>query len=229
MSGSPKLYLDWCSAKAASYACTRWHYSGVLPAFKTAKVGVWEADEYRGCIVFTNPMPPARKRFKCSNGQITELARVALRSHYHPVSKMIRIALRILKKENPGLKVCVSYADSGQGHHGGIYQAAGFRYFGAGKGTKEYFYKGRWVHARSIGQAIDTGKLTEDGWNLPNRPSGLKHCYALTLDKRGSYSIPLEDKPYPKRRVLSDTSDTKASQALKTGATPSSTLQKGRA
>tara|TARA_R100000081_G_C4749571_1_gene133588 strand:- start:86 stop:769 length:684 start_codon:yes stop_codon:yes gene_type:complete len=225
MNGLPELRLDWCTSKAARYACENWHYSGVMPAFKTSKVGVWEGGLFIGCLVFTNPMPPTRKRFKCSNGQITELARVALRGHTRPVSKMIRIALKFVKKANPGLRVCVSYADSSQGHHGGIYQASGFKYFGSGAGTDEYFYKGRWVHARSIGQAVDTGKLAK-GWDLPKRKSGKKHCYALELDKKSLALLHLEQKPYPKR-VSSDTSDTPAFHAGKAGATPSDALQKG--
>ena len=225
MSGQPKLLLDWCSAKAAKYACENWHYTRQMPCFKTSKIGVWENGLFRGCLIYTSPFPTIRKRFKCSKTEMTELARVALRGHDAPVSKMIRISLKMIKKANPGLKVCVSYADTSQGHHGGIYQGSGFKYFGEGTTSWEYWYNGKWTHCRSVCMARDRGVI-KDYRTLPKRRTGAKHCYALELDKKSSVLLHLDQQPYPKR-VSSDTSDTPASHAGKAGATPSDALQEG--
>jgi hypothetical protein len=168
-------------------------------------------------------MPPTVKRFRCKNTEITELARVALRDHKSPVSRMIAIARRMLLKVNPRLLVCVSYADTAQGHHGGIYQASGFGYYGAGKGTREFLMNGKWHHARSIGQDIKSGKLPQSAWKLPHRESGAKHCYARLLGCDRGYTIPMEPKPFPKR-VRSETSDTPEVHSGEDGATPIRTL-----
>jgi len=223
MSGRSDLRLDWCSNQAATYACKRWHYSRSVPSWKKSRIGVWERGEFIGCLIFTNPMPPTVKRFQCKNTQITELARVALRSHRSPVSRMIAIARKMLIRANPGLLVMVSYADSSQGHHGGIYQASGFDYFGAGKGTREFLMNGKWHHARSIGQDIKSGKLPKNAWKLPHRESGVKHCYARLLGSARGYIIPMKPQPFPKR-VRSDTSDTPGDQPGEGGATPTRTL-----
>lgn len=223
MTQKSELRLNWCSNEAATYACKRWHYSGSVPSWKKSRVGVWEDGEFIGCLIFTNPMPPTVKRFRCKNTEITELARVALRDHHAPVSRMIAIARRMLVRANPKLLVMVSYADTAQGHHGGIYQASGFRYYGKGKGTREFLYKGKWHHARSIGQDIKSGKLPQTAWKLPHRESGAKHCYAQLIGAKGTYKIPLEEKAFPKR-VRSDTSDMPVVQTGEDGATPIRTL-----
>ena len=223
MSSKPDLKLDWCSNEAATYACKKWHYSGSVPSWKKSRIGVWEDGDFVGCLIFTNPMPPTVKRFRCKNTEITELARVALRDHRSPVSRMIAIARRMLIRANPRLLVMVSYADTAQGHHGGIYQASGFAYFGKGKGTREFLYKGKWHHARSIGQDIKSGKLPKTAWQLPHRESGAKHCYAQLLGSRRGYTIPLEEKPFPKRARSID-SDAPGVQSGEGGATPTRAL-----
>jgi hypothetical protein len=224
MSSKSRLRLDWCDEKAAMFACKRWHYSRITPgAWRKTRIGVWEDGTFNGCLIFINPMPPVWKRFKCENTEIAELARVALGDHKNQVSRIIAVARRMLMSVNPGLKLLVSYADTGQGHHGGIYQASGFSYFGANGGGREYLYQGRWVHPRAIGRDIKKGKITKgQGWSLPNRPSGVKHCYAMAIPGRG-YQFHEPEQPFPKR-VRSDTSDTSGSQPEEGGATPTRTL-----
>jgi hypothetical protein len=58
------------------------------------------------------------------------LTRIALTNHKAPVSRIMAITLRKLKKHAKGLKLVVSYADFNQGHHGGIYQATNWIYVG---------------------------------------------------------------------------------------------------
>jgi len=195
-----------------------------MPRFKTSKVGVWEDGDFIGCLVFTNPMPPVVKKFKLNGTQITELARVALTDHRTPVSRIIAIATKMIYKANPGLVVLVSYADSGQGHHGGIYQASGFGYYGRNEGGRELLWNGRFVHPRTIVSAISTGKIRkEDAWSLPSRPTGGKHCYAKIIGCLDGYRIPCKTEPFPKR-VRSETSDTPGDQSGEGGATPTRTL-----
>ncbi|MGV2431812.1 UNVERIFIED_CONTAM: protein Mom, partial [Pseudomonas aeruginosa] len=70
-----------------------------------------------------------------------ELTRIALKNHKTPVSKILSIAIKFLKKQNPKLKLIVSFADPEQGHHGGVYQATNWIYSGQSGESYKYFDK----------------------------------------------------------------------------------------
>ena len=55
---------------------------------------------------------------------------MALTRHQTPVSRIGAIAIRMVRKLAPGLRLIVSFADPAESHHGGIYQAMGFIYAG---------------------------------------------------------------------------------------------------
>ena len=122
MSSRPELRLDWCSHEAAKYAVEKWHYSRTMPKSKLAKIGVWESKAFVGCVIFG---VGATRQLVASYGlrpeEGCELVRVAMANHLSPVTRVIAIALRMIRKEFPGLKMVVSFADPDQGHHGGIY------------------------------------------------------------------------------------------------------------
>ncbi|MEM7738704.1 MAG: protein Mom, partial [Deinococcota bacterium] len=94
----PKLKLAWCSYEAAKYACENWHYSQSVPAGKLVKVGVWEDGKFIGCIIFSRGANNnIGKPYQLKQTEICELTRVALTQHKTPVSKMLAIALRMLR------------------------------------------------------------------------------------------------------------------------------------
>ena len=70
----------------------------------------------------------------------------------HEVSRMISIAIRLLRKQCPGIELVVAFADTGQGHHGGIYQASGFVYAGLSEKGRLFKHKttGRILHNRAV-------------------------------------------------------------------------------
>ena len=55
--------------------------------------------------------------------------------------------------------VVISYADSGQGHHGYIYQATNWIYTGIGKGDYEFIKNGRQYHRKNIYDLLGTGSI----------------------------------------------------------------------
>jgi hypothetical protein len=190
------LRLDWVDRKAALWAAENWHYSKSLSSAKNAYIGVWEDNVFAGCVVFgigagavTNG-----KRFGLDRtGDVAELTRVALRpNHKTPVSRVVAVAIRLLKKQSPGLRLLISFADPAQGHHGGIYQAGGWIYAGETKPDVEYKVRGKWVHHRtatSIGSAA----------GLPSRKLEPKLRYLMPLDDAMRAQIAPLAKPYPKR------------------------------
>lgn len=114
------LKVDFCSHEAAKFACEHWHYSRCVPVGKTVYIGVWENNKFTGCVIFgwgvnRNIGSP----YGLEQTEVCELVRVALGCHESTVSRIVSIAIKKIKKQSNGLRLVISYADSGQGHVGG--------------------------------------------------------------------------------------------------------------
>lgn len=207
MSSSPKpdLRLDWCSYAAAKYAVEHWHYSRCMPAGKLVKVGVWEDREFIGAVIFGRGAAMyIGTPFGVAQTEICELVRVALRQHATPVSRIIAVALKMLKRQSPELRLVVSFADSTQGHHGGIYQASGWVCVGSEE-YHAYRVGGEVVHPKTLhsrygvgGQSISWLQAHVDP-NAERIRNGIKHKYVIPLDAAMRAQIAPLAKPYPKR------------------------------
>lgn len=157
--------------------------------------------------------------------QITgaELTRVALTAHKTPVTRILSISLKFIKKHNPGLKALVSFADANVGHHGGIYQGNGWKYFGRSTATNQWFFRGKWRNDMKLNELF---KGKRDLLNkLPKRKLDGKHKYVLFLDKELEELFKNSFKPYPKR-VTSKDNVVSGFQPEEGGVIPTVTLQK---
>ncbi len=226
-----KLRIDWCSHAAAKFAVMNWHYSKRMPTFKHINLGVWEDEVFRGVVIFGNGASPFwARRYGVEPLDSCELLRIALRDHVVPVSKVISISLKILKVHSPGIRLVVSFADPNQGHHGGVYQAAGWVYTGVMKfATTEYMINGKSIHNREFNQMCVEQKISRK--ELERHPSvtvisGLpKHRYLKALCSNLRGEIELLRQPYPKR-VGSIENDAPAHQQEEGGEIPTPALQK---
>jgi hypothetical protein len=231
MSSRPELKLDWCSHAAAKYAVEHWHYSKTLPAFgRRVAVGVWEGGLYIGAIIFAySATPNIAKHWKVKQTEIVELRRVALRKHAHPVSRMLAIAIRMLKSHCPKLRLLISFSDLDQQHHGGIYQATNWIYTGKSMDDQKDGYNTSrgFIHCRTAGtmgrNTLEWVKSNVDADATDHISIG-KHCYLMPLDDEMRQRIEPLRKPYPKR-AGSDTTDTPAFPAGEGGSTPTPALQ----
>lgn len=165
------------------------------------RVGVWEGGVFVGCVLFgrgaNNQLP---RRWNLRMTEICELVRIALTSHQTPVSRIVAIALRMLHVANPGLQLVVSYADTSQGHHGGIYQAGNWLYVGRSQGSIEWFHAGRWKHNREITSgAFGHARKLADYRHLPKRKTLGKHTYVMPLEAATRERLLPLATPYPKR------------------------------
>ena len=218
-----KLHLALCSFKAAKYACEHFHYSQAVPAGKLVKIGVWEDDKFIGAIIFgrganNNMLKP----YGLTPEQGCELVRIALTDHKTPVTKLVKIALKLLQNHSPGLKLVVSYADSRQNHLGTIYQAGNWLYTGIAKTTPDYLYKGRWCHMRTLNAAVANGTITREYRDsLPQRDGGYRHRYLYPLDSSLRKELELQSKQYPKNMRDEHESNVSDSQSEEAGAVPS--------
>jgi hypothetical protein len=139
MNSKLEFKIDWASHESAKYACENWHYSKCLPVPPLVKIGVWENKKFIGCVIFSRGASSnLLKPYGLTQVQGCELTRIALNKHVTPVSRIISIAIKFLKKNSPELKLIISFADPNEGHHGGVYQATNWVY--SGKSAKSFKY-----------------------------------------------------------------------------------------
>lgn len=206
MSNKVDLRLDWCSYEAAKFAVEHWHYSKCMPIGKLVKIGVWEDSKYIGVVIFgygNNQFQGVA--YGLVQTQICELLRVALTQHKTSVTKILSIALKMLRQSNKGIRLVVSYADPEQGHNGAIYQAGNWAFIGVG-GSNEAFYdeNGKRVHSRLVGKGGVKnvfGRVikTFDSDTTTKRKLVKKYKYLFPLDDAMRKQIEPLRKPYPKR------------------------------
>ena len=233
------LRLDWCSYEAAKYAVEHWHYSKCMPIGKVVKIGVWEGSKFIGCVMYsTGASAQIHRAYGVSRFEIAELVRVALNSHKSPVSKIVAISIKLLKKTSPKLKVLVSFADPEHDHHGGIYQAGNWVY--VGESTPGVYFRlkdGTITHNRNLmgpkgfsgttkelqkqytdrrNKLLDSGEIAK----IVTKPK-YKYLYPLTDDMRSKIE-PLR-KPYPKRASVVHTVEQPAYQQGEGGSIPTLT------
>jgi hypothetical protein len=221
------LKIDWATHDAARYACERWHYSQTLPVGKMSKIGAWENGKFVGVVIFAWGMnKDLGSPYGLRMGQCAELVRVALTKHESAVSKILSIAIKFLKKQSPGLRLLVSFADPSEGHHGGIYQASGWQYAGISPQTVEWILNGKRLNRRAYtGQQFGGGKASVAGipkGAIKRRVPG-KHRYLMPLDSEMRTKILPLSRPYPKR-AGSDTKDTPGFHPGEGGSTPTPAL-----
>lgn len=203
------LKLDWVAHDAARFACKHWHYSRSVPAGKLVKVGAWEEGRFIGVVLFgrggNNRMSSA---YKLRQDEACELVRVALTDHAAPVSRIVAVAVRFLRKQSEGLRLIVSYADPKQGHHGGIYQAGNWIYAGQSQAQRELVIDGVFTHKRSAHSRYGTASPEKiaamSGAKVEWAPVEWKHIYLMPLDADMRKQVTALAKPYPRRAKEQD-------------------------
>lgn len=204
-SNAPDLRIDWATHEAAVFACVRWHYSKSIPVGPMVRIGAWEAGKFIGVVLFSHG---ANNRLLAPYGltmtEGCELTRVALSQHVTPVSRVVRIAVAFLRRNSPGLRLIVSFADPASGHHGGIYQALGWIYTGTSAPSYEFRSQGMRLQKR----AYTGGNFGAPKMALPRGTEKLrtvgKHRYLMPLDAEMRDDVAPLAKPYPKREHACD-------------------------
>ena len=197
---SPNLRVDWCSTEAARYAVMTWHYSKNMPTpGKWVKLGIWWKDRFAGAVVFSRPCRNQHLMFDLKPEQVCELGRVAMDRHEgFRVTEVVAAALVMLKKQCPGMRLVVSFADPDQGHVGRIYQAGNWIYTGVSGAAKQLVHQGKKLHRR---QFTGRGYYGKPKQNPPKGsvwiPVPPKHRYVMPLDKGMRRQVLKLALPYP--------------------------------
>jgi len=198
-----KLRLDFCDRKAANFAVRAWHYSRKLPAGRLVCVGVWEDGIFVGVVVFgRGASSEIGSPFGLRQSEVCELVRVALGSHQAQTSKIVALAVRLLRRQSPGLRLIVSYSDPEHSHVGILYQAMNWQFIGTTNRESLIRLNGRLCHPRTVASRHRTRSIdwlrqhvAVDAGHVRTAP---KFRYALPLDDAMRLQLQPRVRPYPK-------------------------------
>jgi hypothetical protein len=200
-----ELLVAPCSYNAAKYAVEHWHYSARMPKSKLVKYGVWEDDQFIGCVIFgVGATPDLVKFYSLKRTEGCELVRVALKPHDASVTRIVSQSVKLLKKSNPGLRLIVSFADPEHGHNGTIYQAGNWIFMGMSAASDEYIVRGKRWHGRALRHEKPDHLTTKQYLEIadPNYKTikgSSKYRYLYPLDRAMRKQIEPLAQPYPKR------------------------------
>lgn len=190
------MKLTKANTKAINYACKNFHYSKSIPTIQYAYNVYNNNNEWCGVIIYGGGANNnLSKNFNLHNGEILELERVALNGKQEQTSKAVALSLKLLHKENPLVKVIVSYADHRQNHVGTIYKATNWLFLGISKTSDtQYYYNGKWTHERTINSKKNKNYLKKI---LPKRKNSNKFKYIYCFDKFLKNKYQEQSKEYP--------------------------------
>jgi hypothetical protein len=210
MNFDPKapLFLGFVTAEVARMACARWYYRPEMPLGKLVRIGVWETGVFKGVIIFgMGASADLGTPYGLTGFECCEMVRAALdHNHKTSVSRIIAIALKLLKKQSPGLRAVVSFSDPAAGHVGTIYQAMGWIYTGTTAPDKQYI--------DPAGRAWHSRLASKTGWKKGLGGSLIKcaktsECRVVKLEGKHRYVWPFDtaisavirqrEKAYPKK------------------------------
>ena len=196
------MILKRASKKANRFAIMNFHYSKKIPSISISYSVFNDKNEWCGVICYgLGAIPSIGSPYNLGQGEIMELVRVALNGKQESTSKAIAISLKLIKKDCPMTKLIVSYSDTGQNHIGIIYQATNWYCVGQLKSSGiEYWYKGRWTHAKTISDVVKKRGLKRN--TLKQKKSSGKIKYLYPLNKQIRKQIEQISKPYPKNICL---------------------------
>ena len=161
-----------------------------------------------------------------------ELQRLVRRDDYAaPISQLVGYSLRWFRA-NTDVPFVLSYADTGEGHHGGIYQATGWIYVRCSQGaTILRDGAGNYIHPRTIVSKYGTWAksfINEKHPDWTYCKDSDKHLYIFPVRQKWATIARqrnLQSLPYPKpsaARLLDAPEPTGASEARTLGAAPKS-------
>ena len=165
-----------------------YHYLGNMPSL-TVLCGTWHEDgglfgdqgeAIAACLI---GIPACRW-----SEPVYELTRLVKKPGADVrLTGLISLVLKHAKRK--GMDLIVSYPDEGQGHQGGIYRAASWRYVGVRDSRpSKMVVDGRSVHARSVNSQYGTSspkKLEARGHEVQVEETTRKHLFVKPFGPKG--------------------------------------------
>ena len=200
------LKISFATFESAKFAVEHWHYSKSMPSAKSVKFGVWEEGKFKGVVIFSlGANRHIADPYGLKQEEVCELTRIAMQSHETPVSRIVAISLKLLKKSNPGLKLVISYADLDRGHEGKIYQAGGWLFEKICAKDRGIIVKGRLRHRRTLNSIYNTSSIEFIRKKLDPNAKKVVGCgkmkYLMPLDKQTRIKVVKLTSPCPKNVI----------------------------
>lgn len=188
--------------------CEPWllekHYAKRIPQIMHA-FGLYNDNELIGVITFGIPTSPSLCMGICGKEYsdiVLELNRVCLQDNYkNQASFLVANAIKLLPKPS----IVVSYADTGQGHIGYVYQATNFLYTGLSANRIDWTVKGQeHKHSKTISDGMTLDSIKEKyGDDFYYTERSRKHRYILFHGSKSQKQklrklLKYEVLPYPK-------------------------------
>ena len=189
--------------KEIKYACEKFHYAHVVPSCKYVYSYFNAGGGWCGVVVYSaGANRNIGRPYGLFMGEVLELVRVALNGKQEHTSQVVAETLRRLHKDAPNVKMVLSYADSGQGHVGTIYQATNWLYVGDSKDQPYFVIDGKPRHKKFLDSrgwpaSIDWIREHVDS-KAYLKSGGDKRKYLYFFDRKTRKRLGHLAKPYPK-------------------------------
>jgi len=180
------------------------HYAKRLPSISYA-FGLFDEGMLVGVCTYGSPPSPSLCTGVCGEqyrDKVVELNRLILDSPKpNSASYLVSQSLKLLPKPS----IVVSYADTGQGHVGYIYQATNFLYTGLSEARVDWAVKGlEHLHSKTLSEGMTLKAIQEKyGDRFYHKDRDRKHRYIIFTGsklqkKRLQKKLNYEIEPYPK-------------------------------
>ncbi len=202
------LVIANCDKRTLKAILAQNHYSGTCSSI-TVGYGVYWRGQLKGGIVFSAGVGRFANAYCriCKPTEIVELTRLWLHDDLpkNGESRVIGLALRVLRKGRGRFRAALSYADEYAGHVGTIYQATNFRYMGTStSASSKIRIGGLIVNSRSLNSRYGTHSVPRLRKILGRddieyvREKTRKHAYVYPLTDDVAKWLDEHRKPYPK-------------------------------
>lgn len=156
-----------------------YHYLGDRKGYT---IGAKIDDLLIGCITFSSiTRKEIAKKQKLCHTQVRELVRMCIHPEFHKPnfgSWLMSRAIHFFKEKYPDVKMLISFADTTQGHDGGIYKASnwlfdgetGSSYHYANKNGEKFHKKTIYDRAKSIGMKEREYAMSQELFRIEEMP-----------------------------------------------------------
>lgn len=203
-----KMQVRRLERGAATEVVAAHHYLGTMPNVSSRSWGVYDGDDLMSVCILSTPgnSSGVARQFGLDhlkgNMELSRLVCVP-EAPRNMATHTIALLCRLWGAE--GLDWVFSYADTGQNHHGGIYQGVNAIYLGLTRTHAGFLVDGVPVHPRTLARMYGTiaeAKLPSNVVRVPHMMTA-KHLYVMATGNRTSkrqVNIALEGKtrPYPR-------------------------------
>lgn len=166
------------------------HYARRLCPISHA-FGAFENGQLIGVVTYGTPLSSTLKDGVCGkewSANVLELNRLVCQSRKNLASMLVGRSLALL----PNPSIVVSYADTGQGHVGFVYQATNFIYTGLSAAFKDPMVKGmEHKHHTTIG---DEGRGHDSRIEFLRQKYGAENVYYIERARKHRYIFFVGDK-----------------------------------